>query len=99
MFLRGLTKMQTISISELQQNLSLYLEKVKGGDEIIIEDNSEVIARILPFDENDGERLLVEQGFMTLPKKELTEDFWGTDAPEVSQEKIVEIIRAERDEY
>ncbi len=90
--------MQTISVSELRQNLSLYLEKVKDGDEIIIEDNSEVIARILPFDENDEEKILVDQGFMSLPKKELTEDFWNGDAPEVSTEKITEVIRNERDE-
>ncbi len=45
--------MQTISVSELQQNLSLYLEKVKDGDEIIIEETGEVIARILPFDIED----------------------------------------------
>jgi hypothetical protein len=41
---------------------------------------------------------LVEQGFMSLPKKELTEDFWNVDAPEVSTEKIAEVIRNERDE-
>jgi prevent-host-death family protein len=90
--------MQTISVSELRQNLSLYLEKVKDGDEIIIEDNSEVIARILPFDAGGEGKFLVEQGFMTLPKKELTEDFWNGDAPEVSMEKITEAIRNERDE-
>ncbi len=90
--------MQTISISELQQNLGLYLEKVKDGDEIIVEDDNEVIARILPFDENSEEQILVEQGFMTLPKKELAEDFWDDDESEVSLEKIVETIRSERDE-
>lgn len=90
--------MQTISISDLQQNLGLYLEKVKDGDELIIEDDNEVIARILPFDDSAEEKTLVSQGFMTLPKKELSEDFWETDAPEVSLEKIVETIRSERDE-
>ena len=90
--------MQTISVSELQHNLSLYLEKVKDGDEIIIEDENEVIARILPFDEKTEEQILVSQRIMTLPKKELTEDFWEMDAPEISREKIVEITRAERDE-
>ncbi len=90
--------MQTISVSELQQNLGLYLEKVKDGDEIIVEDNNEVIARILPFDENSEEQILVSQGLMRLPKNELPEDFWDTDAPEISLEKIVEAIRAERDE-
>lgn len=88
--------MQTISITELRHNLSLYLEKVKSGDEIIIEDDNEAIARILPFDEKDEEEILVAQGIMTLPKKELPKDFWETDAPEVSLEKIVETIRSER---
>lgn len=90
--------MQTISISDLQQNLGLYLEKVKDGDELIIEDDNEVIARILPFDENAEEKTLVSQGFMTLPKNKLSEDFWETDAPEVSLDKIIETIRSERDE-
>ena len=90
--------MQTISVSELQHNLGLYLEKVKDGDEIIIEDNDKVIARILPFDEKDEEQILVSQGLMNLPKKELPEDFWNGDASEVSVGKIVEVIRRERDE-
>lgn len=90
--------MQTISVSELQHNLGLYLEKVKDGDEIIIEETGEAIARILPFDEKTEEQILVSRGFMTLPKRELPEDFWETDAPEIPLEKIVEAIRSERDE-
>ncbi len=42
--------MHTISVSELQHNLILYLEKAKDGDEIIVEDENEAIARILPAD-------------------------------------------------
>ncbi len=74
----------------------LYLEKVKDGDEIIVKEENEVIARILPFD--NAEQLLVSQGLMRLPKKELTEDFWESDAPEIPLERIVEAIRSERDE-
>ena len=90
--------MQTISVRELQHNLGLYLEKVKEGNEIIIEEENEAIARILPFDADDEEARLVTEGLMRLPKKELTEDFWEREAPEISQEKIVEAIRSERDE-
>ncbi len=90
--------MQTISVSELQHNLGLYLEKLKDGDEIIVEETGEAIARILPFDTQDEEARLVAEGLMRLPKKELTEDFWDTDAPEIPLKKIVEAIRAERDE-
>lgn len=90
--------MQTIDVSELQHNLNLYLRKAKDGDEIIVEENDEIIARITSFDENEEEKMLVEQGLMSLPKKELTEDFWETDAPEIPLEKIVKAIRSERDE-
>lgn len=90
--------MQTISVSELQQNLISYLEKAKDGDEIIVEDENEVIARILPAAANDEEARLVAEGLMRLPKKGLTEDFWEADAPEISLEEIVEAIRNERDE-
>ena len=87
--------MQTISVRELQQNLGLYLEKVKDGDEIIVADENKIIARILPF-ETEEERLVADN-LMSLPKSELPGYFWETDAPEVLQEKIIEIIRSERD--
>ncbi len=90
--------MHTVSISELQQNLISYLEKAKDGDEIIVDDEHEVIARILPAEAKNEEARLVAEGLMSLPKKELTEDFWEADAPEISLEKIVEAIRSERDE-
>jgi antitoxin (DNA-binding transcriptional repressor) of toxin-antitoxin stability system len=90
--------MQTVSVGELQHNLGLYLKKAKNGDEIIVEENDEVIARILPFNLEIEEQMLVSQGIMTLPTKELPKDYWETDAPEISIEKIVETIRSERDE-
>ncbi len=90
--------MQTVTVGELQHNLSLYLKKAKNGDEIIVEDNNEVIARILPFNTQIEEQILVSQGIMTLPKKELPKDYWDMDAPEIPLEKIVEAIRSERDE-
>ena len=88
--------MQTISINELQHNLSLYLDKVKDGDEIIVEDENEIIARILPF-ENEEQKLVL-QGLMAMPENNLPEDFWESDASEIPLEKIVEAIRSERDE-
>ncbi len=91
--------MHTVSVNELQRNLTLYLEKAKSGDEIIVEEENKVIARILPADANDEEESrLVAEGLMSLPKKELTEDFWEADAPDIALEKIVEAIRCERDE-
>ncbi len=52
----------------------------------------------MPADAKDEETRLIAEGLMRLPKKELTEDFWETDAPEIPLEKFVEAIRSERDE-
>jgi len=90
--------MHTVSVSELQHNLISYLEKAKDGDEIIVEDENEAIVRILPAATKDEEARLVAEGLMSLPKKELTEDFWEADAPDIPLDKIVGAIRAERDE-
>lgn len=90
--------MQTISLNDLQQNLGLYLKKVKDGDEIIIEETGEAIARILPFDTENEEARLVAEGLMRLPKRDLPNNFWDEDAPEISTEEIVKAIRSERDE-
>lgn len=90
--------MQTVTVGELQHNLGKYLKRAKNGNEIIIEENNEIIARILPFNSESEEQMLVSQGVMTLPKRELPKDFWDSDAPEISLEKVVEAIRLERDE-
>lgn len=50
-------------------------------------------------DLDNEEKELVASGLMRPPKNEdLPEDFWRDDAPEVPLEKIVSIIRTERDE-
>ncbi len=90
--------MHTISVSELQHNLISYLENAKDGDEIIIEDENEAVARILPADARDEEARLVAEGLMRLPKKELSEDIWNAPAPKIPLKKIVEAVRSERDE-
>lgn len=90
--------MQTVSVGELQHNLNKYLKKAKNGDEIIVEENNEIIARILPFNSQMEEQILISQGMMKLPKKDLPDNFWEMEASEIPIEKIVEIIRSERDE-
>lgn len=90
--------MHTVTVNDLQNNLNDYLAQVKLGEEIIIEDKDEIIARILPFGTEDEESHLVAEGLMRLPKKELTGDFWEQDSPEIPLKKIVEAIRNERDE-
>ena len=44
-----------VGVRELRNNLSHYLERVQAGDEVVITDRRQAIARVLPL---SGERTL-----------------------------------------
>ena len=96
--------MKTTNIAELKNHLSLYLAEVKRGGEILISDRNIPFAKIVPLrntDDYDAEEMeLVAKGIMTLPEidEPLPDSFWEDERPNVPLEKILEIIREERDE-
>jgi prevent-host-death family protein len=44
-----------VGVRELRNNLSHYLERVQGGEEVLVTDRGRAIARVLPL---SGERTL-----------------------------------------
>src|SRR5262245_30895213 len=96
--------MKTANIAELKNNLSSYLKEVKRGREVLVSDRNVPFAKIVPLkqtDDYDAEELeLVAKGLITLPETDepLPDDFWeDDDLPNVPLEKILEVIREERD--
>lgn len=54
-----------VGIRELRDNLSRYLDRVRGGEEVVVTDRGHAVARVLPI---DGERALdrlVSEGVVT----------------------------------
>lgn len=45
--------MQTVTVSDLQNNLPAYLEQVLRGEELFVEDQHRPIARLLPLVDSD----------------------------------------------
>ena len=94
--------MQTVNISELKNHLSVYLETVKNGEEIIILERNRSIAKIVPLPENDyeSEELeLIADGVLSPPKRaKLPASFWQEELPEISLERVVKVITDERNE-
>jgi prevent-host-death family protein len=94
--------MQQVNIAELKNRLSYYLDKVRGGEELIVRDRQKPIARIVPLtnrEDEDSELLeLVAAGIIKLPEAELPNSFWKMPRPRVSGNKALEAILAERDE-
>lgn len=54
-----------VGIRELRDNLSRYLDRVRGGEEVVVTDRGHAVARVLPI---GGERALdrlVAEGVVT----------------------------------
>ena len=94
--------MQTVTITDLKNHLSVLLEQVRNGEELIVKDRNRPIARLLPFSQGDDldaeEEALVAAGLMRLPLEEKSDDFLHYPAPVVPLEDIRANIKAERDE-
>jgi prevent-host-death family protein len=57
--------MAEVGVRELRNNLSRYLERIQGGEEVVVTDRGRAIARVLPM---SGERTidrLIREGKVT----------------------------------
>jgi len=64
--------MVTVQIAELKNRLSFYLNHVRRGEEVVINDRKVPIARILPLptdDLDEHDQSLVAAGIMRMPRK------------------------------
>ena len=94
--------MKTVNIAELKNRLSVYLNEVRAGREILIRDRNLPIARIVPLrrhPEQDAELLHLEaQGKIRLGEGAVDDAFWTLPAPRVSSKAIRKAVDFERDE-
>jgi len=94
--------MKTVNIAELKNRLSLYLNEVRTGNEVIVRDRNVPIARIVPishgFDPDDELRALAGQGKIRLAEDELDETFWDLPAPRVHLDTLRRVLIRERNE-
>ena len=95
--------MRSVNVADLKNNLSRYLNEVKGGEEVLIKDRNTPIAKIIPLsfvDDEDAEMMaLAAEGKIKLPEDDtgISDDFWALPLPKVSV-NIARLIRDERDE-
>jgi prevent-host-death family protein len=98
----GVQLMKSVNIAELKNRLSLYLNQVKGGEEILVRDRDQPVARIVPLarskDEDKELLALAAQGKLRLGTGVLEESFWEMPAPRVPATVLRRAIEQERDE-
>ena len=88
--------MKTVNIGELKNQLSGCLQYVMTGEEVVIQDRSMPVARILPFRHGPGwdqEAELVASGAIKMPEEEMDWDgFFQSPAGHVSREIAVQAV-------
>ena len=94
--------MKSVNIAELKNRLSGYLNDVKAGEEILVRDRNQPVARIVPLsrseDEDDELLALASQGKLRLGAGSLEESFWQMPAPRVSAAALCRAVEQERDD-
>jgi antitoxin (DNA-binding transcriptional repressor) of toxin-antitoxin stability system len=93
--------MRVVNISVLKAQLSAHIEMVRNGEEVLVCDRNEPVARIVPCpvdDEPERERRLIARGIMTPPlKKRRPPVSWPDPPGNISDEVMEQLWREERD--
>lgn len=93
---------KAVNIAELKNRLSVYLNEVRAGQEILVRDRNTPIARIVPIahdgDPDDELRALAAQGKVRLAEAVMDESFWDLPAPRVSTDALRRALNREREE-
>ena len=96
-------KSTSVNVTELRNNLSAYLNRVRGGEEILIRDRKLAVAKLVPLSKTgDFDEELLEmaaQGIVRLPEESLDlKSFFALPKPNIPLAMLRAAIEAEREE-
>ena len=96
--------MRTTNIAELKNHLSSFLADVKRGEEILISDRNQPIAKIVPLhntaDFSAEELALAAAGILRLPEEaEISTEFLKKKRAALNSKTAIKAVTDERDEY
>jgi antitoxin (DNA-binding transcriptional repressor) of toxin-antitoxin stability system len=85
--------MRTAKVSELKSKLSAYLSEVRGGATVVVYDRNTPIARLVPFQEDADDLVIVEA---TAPVAALRKIKGVRPKKRVDVDKLLRELRADR---
>lgn len=92
--------MKSVNIAELKNRLSSYLTEVKAGEEILVRDRNQPIARIVPLARafcDEDLLALAAQGKLRLGEGTIDDSFWELPAPRIATTILRNALEQERD--
>ena len=93
--------MRTVNIADLKARLSAHIRIVRDGEEVLVCDRNQPVARIVPChleDRSEQERRLVSRGILTPPlKKRPASASWPEPPGNVPDEIMRRVWQEERE--
>ena len=93
--------MKTAAVSELKARLSKYLNRVKAGEEVLITDRGNPVARLTPILRAKTSRgsmgSMEKRGLIRLGSGKLPKDFWSMPRPEDPEGSVLKALLEERE--
>ena len=93
--------MRTAAVSELKARLSEYLNRVKAGEEVLITDRGNPVARLLPISRlrarKDTMANMERRGLIKLGSGKLPKNFWGIPKPKDPGGLVLQALLEERE--
>jgi prevent-host-death family protein len=93
--------MRTVNISDLKARLSAHIQIVRDGEEVLVCDRNQPVARMVPChldDCSEQERRLVARGILSPPlKKRPVSASWPEPPGNVSDKAMEQVWREERE--
>lgn len=94
--------MKFASVSVLKAKLSQYLDAVKRGEEVLVTDRGEIVAKLSPVRGARGRASrmsqLVKSGRILPSKSDLPADFWERERPVDKTGRALAALLEEREE-
>ena len=93
--------MKTAAVSELKARLSEYLRQVQAGEEVLITDRGNPVARLLPVSRAGVLReslvTMEKEGLIRLGSGKLPKDFWAMPRAADPQGSVLGALLEERE--
>jgi prevent-host-death family protein len=100
--LEGASKMRSVNVATLKNQLSKYLTYAKAGEEVMIRDRNLPVAKLVPLsaeEANEQDLRLAAEGKLKLPSARLNlREFLKIRGGKVTGHKAIEALLADREE-
>lgn len=91
--------MERATVRQFQANLEGYLDLVKGGEEVLVTDDGEAVARVLPITPtNDERQQMIVAGLIRPTRGPLRPDFWDLPRSEDPGGQLLAALLDQRSE-